>query len=103
MASFLDYVFVTDDVIDFAEQEQAADILSEVAQAGEQCPQLFDYVVTRARIGAPLQDTDETLSPHELGYREGQRSLALELLALVKVARMNDREFEELLSQRRQK
>lgn len=102
MASLLDHVFVTDDVLAFAVQEQALSILEDFKRAASEAPEMFDYVTMRARIGAPLSDPGETLDAFEIGRREGRRELALELLALVKVARMPALELDELIAKRRE-
>lgn len=103
MASFLDIVFPTDEIVEFVGQDQSASIIEDFGRAGEKSPQVFEYLMARCRVGAPLLEEGETLTEFQLGIREGRREMALELLAILKLSQMNEAELQELIDTRKAK
>lgn len=86
----LDAVFVPDHILEMLADEAGREIMREAGKAHEVSPQLFEAVTVWGFVGAPVGNQID----------EGRRTMALDILALVKCAQMQEMELDELIAER---
>lgn len=97
---FWETVFVPDHVVAMVAEPGGMDIVRAAAAAYDAGPMFFEFMVVRSRLGAGHFEGVDDASQHYLPRSEGRREMALDLLSLVRVGRMETVEINELIETR---
>lgn len=96
----LDGIFIPDAVVEMVSQEQCVGILNSFALAETGGGgAVFEYLWQIGRCGSSIDD-DAEVSDRRAWINEGKRQAALEVLAVLRCAKMDAEELQELLTSR---